>query len=64
MHTSCIICVWCLARSLDLTHLWCLGIDLDPAADVIHQAPVASDYGWGPADQVIEPEDGVHAPGV
>ncbi|XXG76968.1 hypothetical protein AAC387_Pa08g1219 [Persea americana] len=51
-------------RSVDLTHLWCLVLDLDPAGDAIHEAPVAGDYGWGPADQVIEPEDGVHAPGV
>ena len=50
--------IWCLARSLDLTHLWCLGPDLDPAGDAIYEAPVVGDYGWGPADQVVEPEDG------
>ena len=64
MHTSCVICIWCLARSFDLTHLWCLGFYLDPAVDAIHEAPVAGDYSWDPANQVIEQEDGVHAPGV
>ena len=53
-----------LAKSLDLTHLWCLGFDLDPVGDAIHEAPVAGDYDWGPADPVIELEDGVPAPGV
>ena len=64
MHTSCVIYLWCLARSLDLTHLWCLGYNFDPTGDVIHEAPVAGDYGWGPVDQVVEPEDGVPAQGV
>ena len=45
VYTSCVICIWCLARSLDLTHLWCLGPDLDPAGDMIHEAPVVGDYG-------------------
>ena len=58
LHTSCVICIWCIARLLDLTHLWCLGIDLDPAGDAYHEALVAGDYGWGPADQVVEPDDG------
>ena len=63
LYTSCVICIWCLARSLDLTHLWCLGPDLDPAGDAIYETPVVGDYGWGSADQVIEPEDGEPAQG-
>ena len=61
MHTLCVISIWCLARSLDLTHLWCLGFDLDPTGDTIFEALVADDYGWGPVDQVVEPKDGVPA---
>ena len=63
VYTSCVICIWCLARSLDLTHLWCLGPDHDPASDAIYEAPLVGDYGWGPADQVVEPEDGEPAQG-
>ncbi|XXG59633.1 hypothetical protein AAC387_Pa04g1683 [Persea americana] len=44
-------------RSLDLTHLWCLGPDHDSVDDAFYEAPVVGDYGWGPADQVVEPED-------
>ncbi|XXG82482.1 hypothetical protein AAC387_Pa10g0418 [Persea americana] len=29
-----------------------------PAGDAIHEAPVVGDYGWGPADQGVKPEDG------
>ena len=58
LYTSFVICIWCLARSLDLTHLWCLGSDHDPARDAIYKAPVVGDYEWGPADQVVEPVDG------
>ena len=47
VYTSCVICIWCLARSLDLTH--------DPAGDAIYEAPVVGDYEWWPADQVVEP---------
>ena len=36
-----------------------LGIDLDPEDDTIVKAPVAGDCGWGPTDQVVEPEVGV-----
>ena len=32
--------------------------------DAIIKAPVAGDYGWGPVDQVVEPEDEVPAQGV
>ena len=64
MLTSCIICIWCLARSLDLTHLWCLGLDLDPAGDAYYEAPVAGDFEWGPVDQVVELEDRAPVPGV
>ena len=63
MHTSCVICIWCLAKSLDLTHLWCLGFDFDPTSDVFIKAPIAGDFEWGPVDQVVEPEDGVPAQG-
>ena len=55
--TSGVICIWCLARSLDLTHLWCLGPDYDPAGDAIIEAPVVGDCEWGPVDQVVEPKD-------
>ena len=58
VYISCVICIWCLVRSLDLTHLWCLGPDHDPASDAFYEAPVVGDYGWGPADQVVELEDG------
>ena len=64
MHASCVICIWYIVRSLDLTHLWCLGFDLNPVGDTIYEAPVAGDYGWGPDDQVIESEDRAPAPGV
>ena len=53
-----------LARSLDMTHLWCLGLDLDPAGDAFVEAPVTGNYGWGPVEQVVEPEDGVPTPSV
>ncbi|KAJ8620061.1 hypothetical protein MRB53_028590 [Persea americana] len=36
---------------------------LDPADDAIYETPVVGDYGWGPADQVVEPEDGALAQG-
>ena len=63
VYTSCVICIWCLARSLDLTHLWCLGPDHNPADDTFYEAPVVGDYGWGPADQEVEPEDGAPSKG-
>ena len=53
-----LICIWCLVRSLDLTHFWCLGPDHDPVDDALYEVPVVGDYWWGPADQVVEPEDG------
>ena len=56
LHTSCVICILCLARFLDLTHLWCLDLDLDPAGDAYYEAPVVGDYGLGPADQAVEPD--------
>ena len=57
--------VYCeLTRSLDLTQSWCLGVDRDYEDKVLVKAPVASDYGWGPADQEVELEDGVPAQGV
>ena len=59
MHTSCVICIWCIARSLDLTHLWYLSFNLDPAGNTFVEAPVAGNFGWGLVDQVVEPEDGV-----
>ncbi|XXG52581.1 hypothetical protein AAC387_Pa03g0875 [Persea americana] len=49
--------------SLDLTHLWCLGLDLDPASDAYHEAPVVGDYGLGPVDQVVKLDDGAPAQG-
>ena len=64
MHKSYVTCILCLVRSLDLTHLWCLGIDPHTEDDTIVEAPVARDYGWGPADQVVELEDRVPAQGV
>ena len=64
MHTSYITCIPCLAKCLDLTHLWCLSVDPDPEDDLIVEVPVAGDYGWGPADKVVELEDGVPAQGV
>ena len=63
MHTFCAICIWCIAKSLDLTHLWCFGFDLDPTGDTFIEAPVAGDYEWGPVDQVVEPEDGAPTQG-
>ena len=59
MHTSYVICILCLARSLNLNLLWCLGIDPDPVNDVIVEVPVAGDYGWGLTDLMVELEDGV-----
>ena len=47
-----------------MTHYWCLGIYLDPEDGKLIEGPVAGDYGWGPADQVVELEDGVPAQGV
>ena len=63
MHTSCVICIWCLARSLDLTHLWCLGLNYDPVGDAYIEVPIAGDFEWRPVDQVVEPKDGVPAQG-
>ncbi|XXG85836.1 hypothetical protein AAC387_Pa11g0852 [Persea americana] len=37
--------------------------DHDPTNDAFYEAPVVGDYGWGPADQVVEPEDGAPAQG-
>ena len=48
---------------LGSNHLWCLGFDFDPAGDTFIEEPVARDYGQGPVDQVIEPEDGVPVQG-
>ena len=57
--------VYCaLPDFLDLTHHCCLGIDHDPEDDVLVKAHIAEDYKWGPADQVVELEDGVPAQGV
>ena len=53
----------CLARSLDLTHSWCLGIDLVHEGDALVEAPIAGDYGWGPAVPEVELDDGVPAHG-
>ena len=39
VYTSCVIYIWCLARSLDLTHLWCLGLNHDPKGDAIYEVP-------------------------
>ena len=64
LHTSCVICIWCLAISLDLTHFWCFSLDLNPADDAYHEVLVVGEYGWGPVDQVVEPEDGAPAQGV
>ena len=45
---------------MDLTHLWCLGLDPEFADDALAlvEAPVAGDYGWGPADPDVELEGG------
>ena len=64
MHTFYVTCILCLARSLDLTHSWCLGIDPDYEGDGLVEAPIARDYGWGPADQEVELDDRVPAMGV
>ena len=64
MQAFCGIYIWYLVRSLDLTYLWCLGLDLNPVGDAFIEAPIAGDYGWGPVDQVVEPEDGVPTQGV
>ena len=64
LHTSCVIYIWCITRSLDLTHLWCLALDLDPVGDAYHEAPVVGEYNWGQVDQVVEPEDGAPAQSV
>ena len=63
LYTSCVICIWCLARSLDLTLFWCLGPDHDPTDDAYYEAPVVGDYEWGSVDQVVEPDDGAPAQG-
>ena len=57
----------CLLDPLDLTHyIWCLGIDTDPIpeGDVLLEAPIAEEYGWGPIDPKIAPEDGEPVLGV
>ena len=64
MHTSYVICILCPTRSLDLTHYWCLGVDPDPEGDVLIEAPVGGDYGWGSVDQVVKLEDGVPTQGA
>ena len=45
---------------------WCLGIDLDPVpdGDVLLEAPLAYEYGWGPVDPEVKLEDGVHLLGA
>ena len=64
MHTFYAICIWCLVRFMDLTHLWCLGFDINPLGDAIIEAIVAGSYDLGPVDQVVEPEDGVPAQSI
>ena len=64
MHISCVTCILCFGRSLDLTHYWCLSINLDPENNALVEAPVAGDYGWVQTDQAVELEDGVPAQGV
>ena len=64
MHTSYVICILWLARSLDLTHYWYLGIYHEYEDDTFVEVPVAGDYEWGPADQEVELEAGEPAPGV
>ena len=53
MHTSYVTYILCLARSLDLTHYWCLGIDADPVDEAIVEVPIAGGYRWGPTDQEV-----------
>ena len=64
MHTSYVICILWLAKSLGLTHYWCLGIDPEYEDDTFVEAPVVGDCGWGPADQEVELEVGEPTPGV
>ena len=64
MHTFYAICIWCLVIFMDLTHLWCLGFDINPLGDAIIEAIVAGSYDLGPVDQVVEPEDGVPAQSI
>ena len=59
--TSYVTYLLCLTKSLDLTYYWCLGIDPYPEDDAVVETPVAGDYRWGLADQVVELEDGVPA---
>ena len=63
MHTSYVTCILCLARSLDLTNSWCLGIDPDYEGDALVEAPIAGDYRWGPANLEVELDNGVPAHG-
>ena len=61
MHASYVTCISCLARSLDLTHLWCLGIDLDPEDEAVVEATVIGDCRWGPTNDEVKLETGVLA---
>ena len=64
MHTSYVTCILCLARSLDLTYSWCLGIDPDYENDTPVEVPIAGDYGWELADQKVKLNEGVPTQGV
>ena len=46
---------------MDLTIIWCLGLDTDSIAvegEAFHEAPLVDEYGWGPGDLVVMPDDG------
>ena len=47
-----------------MIYSWCLGLDPEYEDDAysLVEAPVAGDYGWGSANQEVEPEDGEPAP--
>ena len=64
MHTAYVTCILYLARSLNLTLSLCLGIDYDYTGDALVEAPIAGNYGWGPADQEVALDDGAPAQGV
>ena len=42
--------------------IWCLGIIPNPEDDTFIKAPLVYEYGWGLADQEVEPEVGELAP--
>lgn len=63
MHPYYVISVHCSARSLGIWPIviWCLGFIVDliaPEGEAFLEAPLAKDFGCGPYDNVMFPEDG------